>query len=661
MTSANGKQGAFTGKEWLLIVLGLVVVASFGIRTISNSDFWLHLAGGRLVAEQGAPRIDSLSFASAGSAWVNSTWLYDRLLYMLWNIGGSGLVILDNVGCIVVGLLLLVFVAKKWAGANSITLALLISAWLIAPRFVVGPVSPALFTAAVFIYMLSCVKKKWLQYLVVLLAQLFWTNIHPSFLLGPIIVVCFAIEAWLRVRSEPDNVSARSSAMAMSGLLVGTLLVSFLNPYGLGLHRHAVMMGVGVASSYVREWISPFSGQFKNAVAAKHIVTIALLLGAGGLVTERRKLPLGVTSIAVVSAFLVVRSLWFVDFFAILAFPFLALSLCAIGGFLKDSASSLLKEKTAGLQRGLTTLIILLAVFSLGTVVSGEYYMSSGSVSSFGLGAEYDLFPNSAAKIIERTDFPARAFNGITDGGFLLWKYPGRAVYVDGRAGVHDETLFVELNKCLAGADDAWKEFEANWEPGAAIINCNTPGVGFVVRSLLQSQRWVLGYFDGTTVVLLRATSSNQSIVQDGDLQKEGLAVLERERMRYAKELGGWKSPGNSPRLVGAANLYMALGRYDEAASVLGLLVRGTPAMANAWLNLGIAETQNGDLGAAQAALDRAAELMPKNVWPLLHLSRVCALKGDKAGETAALDKARQLSPTAVAAFMDMENSGAQQ
>ena len=47
MNSNSSSKGA-----WVLVVLGLVVLGVMGIRTISNSDFWLHLAMGRQIAEQ---------------------------------------------------------------------------------------------------------------------------------------------------------------------------------------------------------------------------------------------------------------------------------------------------------------------------------------------------------------------------------------------------------------------------------------------------------------------------------------------------------------------------------------------------------------------------------------------------------------------------------
>src|SRR5437879_9159883 len=88
--------------DLLLLVLLLALtflVASFAA---ANSDVWLHLASGKRIA-QGAWTIgvDPFSFATEANAtrpavpWVEHSWLYSLLLYLLYNlVGGAGLVVL---------------------------------------------------------------------------------------------------------------------------------------------------------------------------------------------------------------------------------------------------------------------------------------------------------------------------------------------------------------------------------------------------------------------------------------------------------------------------------------------------------------------------------------------------------------------------------------
>ena len=180
----------------LFILLGLLVIMSMGIRTISNPDIWMHLATGRLIAESGIPHADVFSFTKAGDAWVASTWLYDRVIYTLWQATGPGFVTILHVASVLGAFLLLVPIARKWADDKSIGLALLVSASLLAPCFQIRPLLVGLFFSALYISMLDLNRKPWVAWAVLLPSQLLWTQIHGSFLLGPIICALFAVQAF---------------------------------------------------------------------------------------------------------------------------------------------------------------------------------------------------------------------------------------------------------------------------------------------------------------------------------------------------------------------------------------------------------------------------------------------------------------------------------
>jgi len=85
-----------------VIVLVIAFLAtSFAAR---NSDLWLHLANGRLLAHgEYSPGHDPFSFTGAKRAWVDSSWIFDLLLYAAYSADHSGatLVVLKALGCVV--------------------------------------------------------------------------------------------------------------------------------------------------------------------------------------------------------------------------------------------------------------------------------------------------------------------------------------------------------------------------------------------------------------------------------------------------------------------------------------------------------------------------------------------------------------------------------
>src|SRR5262249_31827682 len=76
-----------------------LMVLTFGFLCASfvarNSDIWMHLASGRLLA-QGNYRfgVDPFAYTTEGVYWTNHAWLFDLIAYGLYQtIGGVGLVL----------------------------------------------------------------------------------------------------------------------------------------------------------------------------------------------------------------------------------------------------------------------------------------------------------------------------------------------------------------------------------------------------------------------------------------------------------------------------------------------------------------------------------------------------------------------------------------
>ena len=82
--------------DFVLISVVLVfafLASSFAVR---NSDFWLHRASGRLLAEGRYQfGVDPFAFTTENQYWANHAWLFDLLLFLLGeHFGGGVLVVL---------------------------------------------------------------------------------------------------------------------------------------------------------------------------------------------------------------------------------------------------------------------------------------------------------------------------------------------------------------------------------------------------------------------------------------------------------------------------------------------------------------------------------------------------------------------------------------
>ena len=620
--------------------LGFLCVA--GLRTLSGADFWEHLATGRVVAERGIPHADLLSFTSEGQSWVAGCWLYDRWLYGLWNLGGAPLVTLAHVAAVVAAFALLLPVARRFSRPPAVAFALLLCAWVLAPVFEAGPGTLALFFVALFLWMLSAPRRPWALFAVLVPAEALWVNMHGSAWLGPTLAAFGTAAAYLEHRATVplDDAPARPGIMA--GLTAALLAAAFLNPYGAGLFRF-LLGGDETAAAAARNLVSPLTALFAPGLT-RPLIIATLFLGAGGLVARKQRMPLVPTATAIFAGFLVVRSVAHLAVFALAIFPFLSLSLDALG----ESANATLRRQfrygTLSPAPALG-LAVLLAALSAFFFAGGAYYRHSGSLARPGLGVVESFFPARAVPILARSDFPPRCLNMPTDGAYLAWALPARPVFSDTRPGVYGPEFRQLIERFFSGDAAAIAPVCSRWKADAVLLNCVLPGAATTGRHLLDSGEWALAYFDGTSAILIRRAAGRTDLTSDRALQDRGLEILQAEYDRYARELSRGRRPGVSARLVGAGFLFAALDRQVAAADAWRLLWRGAPDMSGALLQLGIAEARSGQVADAIPSLEQFTRCAPRNPQGWYWLS-ACYSRMKRTNEAAAATaKMQSLAP----------------
>ena len=620
-------------RDSLLVTLSFLALAAFGFRTISNADFWIHLATGRTLLQSGWIRTDPFSFVTAQDrVWVNPSWLYDALLHIVWQAGSAPLVILAGVALILGAFWMLRPIAVRGSGALPMAAALVMMGWLIAPAFVPAPYLLAAFCLSAFIRLLSAASLRTCLIVLVPL-QIVWTNLHPSFLLGPLLALLFY--------SEGRRMGERRLA---AWLPVALLLCTLVNPYGTAMHRGALDGVLNPESSALLEWISPMAGDFAP-FAGRHINTLILVLIASGFVTITGRLPLAITTLGVAGAFLMVLSPRFHLFGALVMFPFLSCSIKGLGDWLRLRGVPSIAPMGRALLLGASILTLI-------AMLSGYYLNRTGSLSAVGLGIARDVFPEHACeRVLGRPDFPSTVLNLAHDGGYLAWRLPGRKIFTDTRAAVYGAGFYQGFARGLLGQEQVWNNLIERFKPEALILNGSWMGAGQTTRRLLDGGQWALAYFDGLTTVLLRNTRENAPLLLDSSTQQAGIELLHESRGHYVDEMKGWLPVRNNARLIGAGQTFFALWRFREAQDYFALAARGSPTFGLAWQNLGISALQTGQTEPAILALDRATELRRDPALAWLWLAKAFEQVDEPRRARAAKHNAQKIDPALAASF----------
>lgn len=620
--------------DLVLVVLGFILLALTGIRTISSPDIFTHIALGQAAGAS----TDPLAYTMAGKQWINMNPLYNSMVYSLWSLGGAGLVTLIHVLVVLAAFLLMFRFSKEWGGSLSQGLALLLCAQLILPVFNPGPGAFFMLFTALFLTLLYRVKNFNLLAILLLVLQVLWTNIHPSFLFGPVLILFFAIENWQEVSNTSRSAMVTPLTTKLFALSAVSLLATLINPNLINLHRHILANWVLLTGTEELEWISLFSSSFPQGFISS-LTVFALILGAGGLITLQKRLPAMLTMLALVGAFLTVRSIGSLHLFVFLAFPFIALSFSAVSEYLSRTMTTVFKTSEPILHNLLYGIVLVLMIVSIGSLVTNRAYADIGSASHFGLGVEEGSFPVAATGLMSRKDFPKNIINIAHDGGYLALQDPARKIFCDTRTSFYGTEFYKMLNGALLGQAGAWRTILSSWNPHAVVLNGCWPDAGALANRLIASKAWKLVYFDGSTVILVRDLPEYATLINDPAIQKYGVAILEKDRREYLEQSKGFVKAGNPSRLIGAGGIYLALNRPQQAEDVYTVLVKNSPNMAGALLNLGQSLILQKQFSKGLEYMEKAAKITPRSGRVWMGLFQAYRLKGDEAKAREAADQ----------------------
>src|SRR5436190_22902906 len=216
------------------VLLALLLVFAFLLASfaVANSDFWMHLATGRLIA-QGEYQFghDPFSYASEGP-WINQSWLFDWLLYGVYTLGGGTALVVVK-ALVFVALIMLLFQIRRRDGSWLLPiLVLALAALAMHTRLLLQPTILSYLLFAAMLWLLfgepgpaptGARRLWWLPGLFAL-----WVNVDSWFIVGPLTLALVLLGSWLQRLTGGTSLHAPKQLAALLG--VG-LLACLLNPH----------------------------------------------------------------------------------------------------------------------------------------------------------------------------------------------------------------------------------------------------------------------------------------------------------------------------------------------------------------------------------------------------------------------------------------------
>lgn len=180
------------------VAIFAVLVVSANIE-IKDLDLWLHIAMGKFITlNRYVPSIDMLSCSIQGNPWINHEWLFQVIVYNIFNSWGANGLIMMQVIIVSLTMLMLLFLGFSKERQLLTTIILFLLYMVFSQRFTIRPDLYSLLFFSIYIFVLSLhIDKKW-AVPVLFIVQVIWSNIHGFFFFGPLFVMIGIVSEFIK-------------------------------------------------------------------------------------------------------------------------------------------------------------------------------------------------------------------------------------------------------------------------------------------------------------------------------------------------------------------------------------------------------------------------------------------------------------------------------
>ncbi len=501
----------------LSLFLSLVFILGVTLHPLKENGLWSDLTVGReIVKNFKICQTDVFSYASENASYLHENWLYQVLVFLLFRIIGiSGLIVLKSlILCCVAFLFMRLSYRRAWnPGIAAIVLAatfyLFRDHWLLRAQT---------FGFVLFLILIYCMlqfhlSKKKIYLFCFPAIMLVWVNIHPSFIIGIILLVTFLIvelvKKYIRHRmSYWVGPSLRWKILIkLTFSVIASVAVLFINPYGKDIIPYSLHT-IGNSTLFcVKDWFVFERVLMFNVYLL--IIPAFTFLSMFFVPVRKSDLTHGILmTVAFVFGYLVKRYT---------IFPFLIAVVFGIK-YLSHMLKVIINE--LGMNKRLQTIVSIgFALLCIGSIVGfGKMYIDQPDTAFFTWQpCPPDICPTDVVEFIKDNPVKPNIYTPISYAGFFLYHlYPEYKCFADLRElNIYEPIVYesTRLEQAQIGWEWITKKYDINTIVLPAIM-----GKRYILDyrdlfhdKLAQSPDWRLIYWDDNNIVYQRTPYSIKS------------------------------------------------------------------------------------------------------------------------------------------------------
>ena len=538
---------------FLFVFLGFC--ALFAAQKIISYDVWWHLKTGEWIWHyKTVPHVDPFSYTFKGAEWIDFEWLFQVVIYPIYQLGGFGGMIIFKILIVVLTFVVLLFTCREVdEGKRWLTLTILFVALLVARgRFFVRPQVISLLFLALYLYIFTLHQgdKITTRQLILFLipAHILWTNFHGSFLLGIFLAGAYALGRFVPLAlSSHRDLSPVFKDKKLQGLLLVCLILcgaSLVNPYTYRAFIIPFRTAGSETLGGIAEWMPSTDIRFLGVFVIEPSMWFRILFLVGVVSFLIRLDNLKKVEHVVIFAFfsyMAFRHIRFSGDFAIVAAPIIASNLIKLQWQVRKWRWLLLLP---------LLIVIAFAVRDVRALIKEE---------KLGLGV-WRNYPETTVNFLKEHDIKGKIFNSYACGGYLIWHlWPDIPVFIDGRTPTVYNQDFFWLYTTAEQKREVWKKVIGRY--GIEIIlELDHREIGYApfFHWLDEDENWMLVAFDDVSSLYLRRGSKFDNLTKQYGFHYLRPAFI---TMEYAKQ---WKKE-NEKYLEGLEKeLNMAVQRFPH-------------------------------------------------------------------------------------------------
>lgn len=535
-------------------------------------------------------------------------------MYLLYSFHGFSALIIGK--CLI---LLLSFYLLYRAGRGGVPAAIVMLLAVITARWSLGlrPVILTYLYLGIFLYILEAgyIRSRKLLWLIPLV-QVLWVNSQGLFILGPIILACYAAGSFVGAKFNSEETRHEPGRLLI--LLAATAAASLINPYFLEGALFPFELFTRISgelpefSNTISEFFPPFSQNAVQSYGFPWALTLFILFGSFSFLLNLKKLPSYMARLLIYIAFLylAIKAQRNIGLFCLVSVPI-------IGQNLAD----LTREKgSARLKRAVTAALVVVTLFNLLLIAmapGGGLYARLGASMRFGLGVEERYYPMRAVEFIASHDIKGNVYNHINFGEVFVWKLsPGKKVFIDGRLEVYDAETYRQSLLPFAQPDQ-WPEFVKRFGIGYTLLSTLEPWSRELVAKLANDPDWPLVYADGTALIFARSDMINSNVpVISGDLAPTPTLdsddiTSKHDSSILARIKGLFVSAPEPYDELALGEFYKSFGLYGRAENHLKAAARKGSKIPSIHLTIGVLCLNRGARSEAALWINNALKLDP--------------------------------------------------